>query len=50
MAEPTGNMRGSSLNGINFNANTEISVQKAASNVMPQTKNGAVSEPRAGQI
>lgn len=37
------------LSGINFDANAEISVQKAASILMPQTKNGAVSEPRAGQ-
>ena len=49
MASPTGNKWGGNQNGINFDANAEISVQKAASILMPQTKNGAVSEPRAGQ-
>ena len=34
------------LSGINFDANAEISVQKAASILMPQTKNGSDSEPR----
>ena len=33
------------LSGINFDANAEISVQKAASILMPQTKNGSISEP-----
>ena len=32
------------LSGINFDANAEISVQKAASILMPQTKNGSISE------
>ena len=38
--------RGGNQNGINFDANAEISVQKAASILMPQTKNGSESEPK----
>ena len=45
MAEPTGNKWGGNQNGINFDDTAEIPLSKAASLLMPQTKNGSVLEP-----
>lgn len=45
MAEPTRNKWGGNQNGINFDATAEIPLSKAASLLMPQTKNGSVLEP-----